>query len=520
MQVEVETGRLRGRFHEGAFSFRGIPYAAGTGGANRFRPPQRAAGWTGVREAITEGDRCPQIEERISQDPVFAWYAQRSAFSENCCVLNVFTPGLDHGTRRPVMLYIHGGGYASGGGGGPVLDGSTLATFSDAVVVTVNHRLNVFGYTNLLHLPGGEFPDAGNAGQLDLVAALEWVHRNIAVFGGDPDNVTLIGQSGGGNKVMVLLTMPAARGLFRRAINMSGVSGLWVARPDHTAPYVDALMQALGMSAADAHRLQAVPVDVLIKARQVAMRTVKDDGAQPIVDGRHVMAEPLSAMGLAMHAGVPLMLGTTATEATLFLGLDPRNFQVDDLQLKHRIRAQFGLSAERADALVDAYRQEASDRSAVDVLAHLSSDVLVRGPLLQAADTLAGAGRAPVFVYNFAWQVPAEHGPWRSPHMVDIPFAFGTVRHARAMTGTGAAPDRLAQHLMAAFAAFARTGDPSNRHMPGWRPYDGTARATMVIDEASRLVDDHHGADRRASLELLGTTPASLQRGPLMRPST
>lgn len=517
MIIEIESGKLRGRRAGGALSFRGIPYAADTGGRNRFEAPQPVANWAGVRDALAEGDRCHQTEEGISRLPVFAWYGQDSAFSENCCVLNVFTPGTETAARRPVMFYIHGGGYASGGGGGPALNGSLLAAAGDAVVVTVNHRLNVFGYTHLGHLDAAGFGDAANAGQLDLVAALQWVRRNISAFGGDPGNVTLMGQSGGGNKVMVLLTMPAASGLFRRAINMSGVSGLEVAAPERTEPYVDALLKALGIGHGQLRKLREVPVEALLKARHAAMRAARIDGAQPVVDGRHVRASPLTPAGLALHASVPLIIGTTDTEATLFLGSDRRNFEVDDAQLKARVQAQFGMDEAGAEALLEAYRQDGPRRSAADILAYLSSDLLARGPLLRAAEAKANAVQAPVYVYNFAWKVPAQGGVWRSPHMADIPFAFGTVDSAGAMTGAGPRPAEVAGNLMAAFVAFARSGDPNNPRMPEWKPYDTASRATMVVDEQCRVVNDFHGADRIASAALPCAEPASLRRGPLFR---
>jgi para-nitrobenzyl esterase len=224
MTVETADGKLRGVREGGVVSFKGVPYAAPTGGRNRLDAPQPAAPWTGVRDALHFGDRCPQERETFGDAPILSWYAQTEPFSESCCVLNVFTPGLD-AAKRPVMVYIHGGGYFTGGGGGAVLDGSNLAGFGNVVVVTVNHRLSVFGYTNLGHLDPDHFGDAANAGQLDLIAALSRVKRNIAAFGGDPDSVTLFGQSGGGSKIMVLMAMPGAKGLFHRAINMSGTSG-------------------------------------------------------------------------------------------------------------------------------------------------------------------------------------------------------------------------------------------------------------------------------------------------------
>lgn len=516
--IDIGNGTLRGRRDGEACSFKGIPYAADTGGSNRFLAPQPVQSWTGIRDALAYGDRCPQTVESIGNFPVLSWYTQHGPFSENCCTLNVFTPGLQPGARRPVIFYIHGGGYASGASSGPALDGSTLAAFGDVVVVTVNHRLNVFGYTSLGHLDPEGFGDAANAGQLDLVAALNWVQRNIAAFGGDPGNVTLLGQSGGGNKVMVLLTMPSARGLFRRAINMGGATGVRVLGPEQTQPYVDRLLRELGIAAGELRKLQDLPVEVLQKARNAAMVAVRSDGAQPVVDGRHVLASPFTPEGLALHASVPLIIGTTDTEATLFLASDMRNFQVDEAGLKARIQAQFGIDASGAESLIAAYRQDEPDRSAADILCQLASDVLARGPLIRAAETKANARQAPVYLYNFTWKIPAEGGVWRSPHTVDIPFAFGTVECARGMTGPGPGPLEVARNLMSAFVAFARNGNPDNPRMPVWKSYDTADRATMVVDEQCHLVNDFHGAGRMASEPLrTGVQPTTLLRGPLFR---
>jgi len=498
--LEIETGKLRGMRENGAISFKGVPYAANTGAGNRFMAPRPVPPWTGVRDALQCGDRCPQETETIAQTPVLAWYGQTEPFSESCCVLNVFTPGVD-AVRRPVMVYIHGGGYITGGGGGAVLDGSNLAKFGDVVVVTVNHRLNIFGYTHLAHLDADRFGDAANAGQLDLVAALSWVQRNISAFGGDPGNVTLFGQSGGGSKIMVLMAMPAAKGLFHRAINMSGVTGLNVSEAAGTQPYANEVLKALGVGKHELLKLQDVPVDTLLKARAAALAAVRSEGSRPVIDGRHIPAGPMTPQGLAVHASVPLMIGTADTEATFYFRTDMRNFKVTADQVKARIRGQFGVDDAKADAIIAAYRQE-PNRTPADVLAALATDTLFRVPMIRAAETKANAGKAPVYLYNFVWKSPVDGGVWRSPHTIDIPFAFGNTDKATALTGTGTEPMEVSHNLMAAFVAFARSGNPSNPRMPEWKPYDTATRATMAIDVKCRAVNDFRGADRLASSEL------------------
>ncbi|HSV82024.1 MAG TPA: carboxylesterase family protein [Ramlibacter sp.] len=514
--VEIENGKLRGLRADGAISFKGVPYAANTGGANRFLAPQPVANWTGVRDAFEFGDRCVQQVESMSQVPVFTWYGQNAPLSENCCVLNVYAPELSASARRPVMFYMHGGGFSGGGGAGAGVDGSNLAKGGDVVVVTINHRLNVFGYSNLGFLDAA-FADAGNAGMLDIVAALTWVRKNIRAFGGDPGNVTIFGQSGGGSKVTTLMTMPAARGLFHRAINMSGVSALTL-KPAATAePLTHALLKELGIDKANVRKIQEVPAERLLAAHRSAVTATKGDDSRPLIDGRHILHAPLSPEGLALHGSVPLMIGTTDTEATLFFRSDMRNFKVTDQQVRARIKAQYDLDDGKADAVMAAYRKEVSGRTAADILAAFATDVLFRGRMLQAAEARVTARVAPTYLYNFNWKMPVEGGFWRSPHAMDIPFAFGNIDKARMMTGPGPAPEEVSRNMMAAFVAFARSGNPNNPRMPDWKPYDTAARATMVIDEKCQLVNDFRGADRIGSAGLLHQDSYQIQRGPLFR---
>jgi para-nitrobenzyl esterase len=512
--VDTANGKLRGMRQNGSVSFKGVPYAADTSGRNRFLAPQPVASWTGVRDALQYGDRCPQVDGKLP--PVFSWYEQDTPFSENCCVLNVFSPGLDANARRPVIFYIHGGGFSRGGGGGPVLDGSKLAKFGDVVVVTLNHRLNSFGYTHLAHLEP-MFADAANAGQLDLIAALNWVKTNIRAFGGDPGSVTLAGQSGGGSKIMTLLAMPAAKGLFHRAINMSGSSGLQLAPAASSEPLVAEVLRRLNLDKGSVHKLQDVPARELIAARRAAITALKADDSRPLIDGRHIHYGPLTPEGLALSASVPVMIGTTENEATLFMR-DVRNFKVNAQQVRARIKAQYQLDDSKTDAVIQAYTRDVPNRTPADILMAVAGDALVRGPLLLAAGTLASSKRAPVYVYNFTWKIPADNGMWGAPHAVDIPFAFGNVDQTRAtMSGPGPGPDEVARNLMSAFVAFARTGNPDNPRLPQWKPYDTADRATMTINEKCQLVNDFRGADRQANLDL-GQQPTYLVTGgPLFR---
>jgi para-nitrobenzyl esterase len=412
----------------------------------------------------------------------------------------VFTPALDS-ARRPVMLYIHGGGYFTGGGGGAVLDGSNLAKFGEVVVVTVNHRLNVFGYLNLAHLDAENFGDAANAGHLDLIAALKWVNRNIAAFGGDPGNVTLFGQSGGGSKIMVLMAMPEAKGLFHRAINMSGTSGTTVVPAQATEPYVNEFIKQLGIDKANLGTLQELPGEALIKARLAAVEA-KREGSRPVLDGRHLLASPMTPEGLKVHAAVPLLQGNANTEASFYFADDVRQMTLTPKQVKARLQQQFGIDDAKAESIMVAYRQDEPSRTPSEVLVALITDTLFRIPMLRAADAKAAAKQAPVYLYNFVWRAPVDGGMWGSPHAIDIPFAFGNTDKATSLMGTGSVPAEVSRNLMSAFVAFARTGNPKTPRTPDWKPYDPANRPTMTIDLKCRMVDNYHGRDLAASSEL------------------
>lgn len=517
--VEVENGKLRGSQANGAMSFKGIPYAADTGGANRFMAPRPVVNWKGVRDALNYGDRCPQLKAseeglRTTGTDWFAWYRREATYSENCCVLNVYTRDLDRNARRPVMLYIHGGGFRSGGGDAPALDGSELAKFGDVVVVTVNHRLNLLGYLQLSHLDE-DFADAANAGQLDLIAALRWVKNNISAFGGDPGRVLLFGQSGGGSKIATLMIMPGAKGLLHRAVNMSGTTAYSMGPASAREPLTDEFIRTLGLGKRDVRKLQELPPAQLLAAYQAAVKKLNTDDYRPVVDGRHIPFGPLTPEGLAVHASIPMIMGTTETESTFWLARDPRNLAITEDQLGARIKAQFKLGDAEAAALIAGYRKEYPARTPWDVLAALVTDLQFRGRMLVGAEAKANTRTAPVYLYNFVWKVPVDAGIWASPHTVDIPFAFGNVETARMMTGPGPGPIKVSHNLMSAFVGFARTGDPGNPRMPEWKRYESTTRQTMAVDDPCRLISDFHGAGRIASAPLLYQQAFQIQRGPL-----
>ncbi|MGO7591712.1 carboxylesterase/lipase family protein [Rhizobium leguminosarum] len=498
--VNIRNGVLRGAQRSGALSFKGIPYAASTAGANRFKAPQPVVDWTGERDASQYGSLSPQINTGMSGE-IFQWYNQHEPLGEDCCVLNVFTPDLKTDAMRPVIFYIHGGGYINGGGGGVGLDGSNLARYGDVVVVTINHRLNAFGYTNLSHLDPENFGDAANAGNLDIVAALEWVRDNITVFGGDPGSVTVFGQSGGGSKIMTLLAMPRAQGLFHKAISMSGAAGLNVDPAKDMEPYVNTLIKELGVDPKNLAAMQQIPFQAVLDARSRAV-TASFEGARPVIDGKHIVTRPMTPEGLAMHANVPLLLGSTKTEASLFFQTDMRNFNLDEDKMRVRMRSAFTIDDAKIDAIMAAYRQDTPTMTASDILVAVASDVQFRRPLTAAAEMKSAAGQAPVYMYNFTWTIPWDDGVLGSPHAVDIPFAFGNANEAGEMTGRGDDAMETAMNMMSAFVNFARTGNPNNDRMPEWKPYDADTRVSMMINARCEAASDWRGEARRAIADL------------------
>jgi para-nitrobenzyl esterase len=514
--AETQNGVLHGlRDHDGV-RFRGVQYAADTSGANRFMAPQPVQSWTGPKPAFQDGDRSPQAPETFGGQDWFAWYAQGSDTSENCCVLNVFTPDLDPSARRPVMVYLHGGGFRSGGGGGPGLDGINLANFGDVVVVAINHRLNVLGYLHLGFLDPA-FADSANAGQLDILAALTWVKNNIENFGGDPSNVTVFGQSGGGSKITALMVMPGAQDLFNRAINMSGVTSFHMPTAESREALTLEFLKQAQVDQSDLRRLQALPYDQLRGAYEGAVKALTADDYRPVIDGVHIMAGPLTPEGLAVNAAKPLMVGTTETEASLWLGRTASNADLTEEELRARVKAQFDFSDEQVQQLVAGYRTDKPDRSPYELLAAMATDAIFRGRMLQGVEAKANAGGAPVYLYNFAWRIPIDDGIWLTPHATDIAFAFGNMEVANIMTGDDLTADDVSRSLMSAFTAFAKTGDPNNPDMPDWAPYDTARRATMVVKEPCELVDDYLGGDRVASQAIQHQESFKILAGPLMR---
>ena len=490
VMAETALGRIRGVDVEGIKIFKGVPYGASTAGKNRFMPPTDPPKWIGVRDALEFGSSAPQTEPGVrrvaSARSVAA--AGLPAESEDCLVLNVWTPAVGDSRKRPVMVWCHGGGFATGSGSSPVTEGANLARRGDVVVVTLNHRLNVLGFTDLGELGGSELASSGDVGMLDIVHALEWVRDNIAQFGGDPSTVTIFGQSGGGRKVGTLLAMPAARGLFHRAIIESGATITLVER-EQAAKVARALLAKLELNKDQVHELQQLPVERIMSAYFAVVRSMNVDqmtqGFSPTVDGKAVPQHPFHPSASAVSADVPLMLGSTRTELTS--SADAAAFSLSEEGMRERIRTLLG---EHASSAIDVYRKANPSATPSDLYFLIASDYRYSVPVMKIAERRAALGRGPVYLYYFRWETPVEGGRLKSPHTIEIPFAFDNVKIAARLTGGGPEAMALADKVSDGWIAFARTGDPNTPKLPRWPAFNPAERPTMVFNNQSAVQND------------------------------
>jgi para-nitrobenzyl esterase len=494
------SGRVRGRHENGVAVFRGIRYGAAPTGTGRFKPSRRPEPWAETADASSFGAAAMQMSMGLADSgapsalkealaPILPAPEDKTSESEDCLFLNVWTPAPD-GKKRPVMIWLHGGGFAAGSAGWPVYDGAALARNGDVVVVSINHRLNVFGYLYLGDLAGPEYLQSGNAGMLDIMLAIWWVRDNIANFGGDAGNVTVFGESGGGLKVSTLLAMRSARGLIHKAIIQSGPGVRCLSREAATENARAVLAELNLTLPADLEKLRALPARKLVDAAAAAQAKAVANGRQlwlaPVMDGVTMSGHPFEPVANPAAAKVPLLIGHTRDEGTFFIASDPKRgaFTMEDVET----RAQ-GMARGKAKPLIEALKRTRPDASPTQLVADLWTSTWAFSGSVTIAERKC-AQEPKVYAYLLEWETPAANGALGATHALDLPLMFNNVECARAFTGPGDAPQRLADKMQAAWIAFAKRGDPNCPQLPTWPAYAPARRATMIFDDECRIEDD------------------------------
>ncbi len=474
--IETANGRLAGARKDGVVSFKGIPYAAPPVGPLRWRMPEPAAPWPGVRDATVFAPICPQAPTQL-ESLLGAAIAEQS---EDCLYLNVWTTGCDS-AKRPVMVWIHGGAFILGAGSQGIYNGKYLAA-RDVVVVTINYRLGAFGFLDMADATDGKLPGTGNEGLADQILALDWVKRNIAVFGGDPDNVTIFGESAGGMSIGALLAAAPARGLYHKAIPQSGAAHIGHDR-ERAARAGRAILEEMGLS--DAARALEAPYGAIIKA-QIAVLADSRDGKdtrklgrlpfQPVIDGALLPVAPIDAVRGGSAAGIPILTGTMREEWKLFSAADPRLRLMTSKGFTERVTR---LAKEHASDVLAAY----TNGSPFERFNAVMTDKAFTVPAIRLAE--AQAARVPVYVYRFDWRSKFLGGIMGSCHALELAFVFGTHREKLLGTffGTGPVAEALSRATIDAWTAFARTGNPATTSTGDWPRYDANARQTMIFGD-------------------------------------
>lgn len=511
--VETLSGKVRGYISNGISTFKGIPYGASTGGLRRFMPPAKPDPWTGVRSCLTYGNACIPIFPFISDgargglgdEDGFLLYriAGFQGYSEDCLRLNVWTPETDN-QKRPVMVYMHGGGFAAGCGNDLLsYDGENLARRHDVVVVTHNHRLNLFGFLNLAEF-GDKYANSGNIGMLDQLAVLEWVRDNIANFGGDPGNVTIFGQSGGGGKVSALMAMPAAKGLFHKAIVQSGSMGGLRALDEKLAA---AVLQELGISPDRADEIQKVAPDRLVEATASAIMkgpagkmglTGLMSSFWPVTDGRVIPVGSWDKEAPSISANVPLIVGTNLNEFAN--GVDNPDAGFDEMELISRLRKRYG---DKATEVAAAYRDEHPRETPFGIWAAISASE-VRRAAIEQARRKAALNAAPAYHYVYCWRTPALDGKPGTFHSAEIAMVFDNAELCVNYSCNSREGNAVAASMSGAWTAFARHGDPNHSGIPAWPAYREQTKSTMLFNEPPTVKQDFEGK----GLRILADFPA------------
>lgn len=489
--AQTTYGKIAGYNQGGLNIFKGVPYAR----AGRFEAPQAPESWEGVRSCRSFGPTSPQGKRSgWDNDAIaFAFDWDDGYTGEDCQRLNIWTPGVADGKKRPVMVWLHGGGFAAGSGQElPGYDGANLAKSEDVVVVTLNHRLNALGFLDLSDF-GEKYASSGNAGMLDIVKALEWVRDNIENFGGDPSNVTIFGQSGGGGKVSTLTAMPAADGLFHKAIVQSG-SMLRMMTSENSRRIGRETVALLGLDKNNIGAIDSIPYEQLLAAGEKAIAKVKAEcgseggafifGWAPVVDGKALPAHPFDGKAPEQSRNIPMIIGTTLHEFTASTYV-PELKQLSKEKIIENLKQRYG---DNTEDFLNAFEKAYPGYEAVDLI---DTDVIFRPSAVAQGNLKAEQGGAPIYMYMFAWESPVMDGRLRSTHCMEIPFVFAnTDRHA-SMTGGGDEARRLGGLMSKAWANFARTGNPNGKGLPEWPVYSPEKGATMIFNNECSIANNH-----------------------------
>ncbi len=495
--VDTTSGKVQGIANSGIKEFKGIPYGAPTGGKNRYMPPRKPSSWTGVRECFGHGQISPQTLASLNSDyaMLIQWDLHTGGMGEDCLSLNVWTPGVNDGAKRAVMVSFHGGGFATGSGNGAGYDGAQLAKFGDVVVVTVNHRLASFGYLHLADLGApAEFASAGVCGMMDLVASLEWVRDNIEKFGGDPKKVMIFGQSGGGAKTSTMLAMPSAKGLFHSAGIQSG-STIRSQTREAATKSAEALLAKLGIAKGNIADIQKLPWQQILEA-QLALGTSAT--FTPVVDGTVLPHHPFDPAAPPESADVPVIISTTLEDAALGL----TNFDLTEDGLRKMMNERYG---EKAEPMLAMYRDRYPAKSPFLIQAQIATDAGGRRNAILQAERKSGMGKAPAYMYLWTFESAGFGGKFGAVHGTDVSASFYNFRDG--IGGTGSPQERaLWGRFAAAWVSMAKTADPNNPKIPRWAPYDTSKRATMIFDNEVRVENDPR-AEIRKFWEEMPSTP-------------
>ena len=485
--TNTESGKVRGYIHDGTYIYKGIPYAK----AERFMAPTKADSWEGIRSSTMYGPVAPLMTPttQVMDEPEFVFDHDWGYPNEDCLRINIWTPSIDDGKKRPVLFWIHGGGFTAGSSQElPSTDGENLSKKGDVVVVSINHRLNVLGFLDLSAY-GDKYKHSANNSIIDIVAALEWVKTNVENFGGDPNNVTIFGQSGGGAKVNTLMAMPKAKGLFHKAINQSGSFRTAMLEKNETQTIAAEVLSNLGLNDNQVDSLQNIPFEILSAAGAKALKTIEEKmkaEGKPVIgfglnwgpsrDGEDLPYQLYSNEAFDLSKDIPLLVGTTKNEFSPFANM--RFAKASEQQIMDHIKEQY---KDKADAYLQAvkkaYPNDTDPKDLIDV------DVMFRpGAVDQANEKSKLQDGAPVYMYLFTWQSPVWDGKYKSLHCMELPFVFDNIERGKNMTGGGTAAHDLAEKVSNSWINFARTGNPNHEGIPEWPAYNLTNTATMHLD--------------------------------------